>query len=44
MVKTKATVHGAVSLVNAISNQKGATLGNIRNFIKGRSNSGDQPR
>ena len=27
MVKTKATVHGAVSLVNAISNQKGATLG-----------------
>ena len=27
MAKTKATVHGAVSLVNAISNQKGATLG-----------------
>ena len=27
MVKTKATVHGAVSLVNAIANQKGATLG-----------------
>ena len=27
MAKTKATVHGAVSLVNAIANQKGATLG-----------------
>ncbi|MGV7225913.1 MAG: shikimate kinase [Nitrosopumilus sp.] len=27
MVKAKATVHGAVSLVNAIANQKGATLG-----------------
>jgi len=27
MAKAKATVHGAVSLVNAISNQKGATLG-----------------
>jgi len=27
MVKTKATVHGAISLVNAIANQKGATLG-----------------
>lgn len=27
MAKIKATVHGAVSLVNAIANQKGATLG-----------------
>ncbi len=27
MTKVKATVHGAVSLVNAIANQKGATLG-----------------
>jgi shikimate kinase len=27
MVKATATVHGAVSLVNAIANQKGATLG-----------------
>jgi shikimate kinase len=27
MAKTKATVHGAVSLVNAIANQKGSTLG-----------------
>ena len=27
MVKAKATVHGAISLVNAIANQKGATLG-----------------
>ncbi len=27
MVKTTATVHGAISLVNAIANQKGATLG-----------------
>ncbi|MFQ5440077.1 MAG: shikimate kinase [Nitrosopumilaceae archaeon] len=27
MVKVKAVVHGAVSLVNAIANQKGATLG-----------------
>ena len=27
MTKAKATVHGAVSLVNAIANQKGATLG-----------------
>ena len=27
MEKVKATVHGAVSLVNAIANQKGATLG-----------------
>ena len=27
MVKAKATVHGAVSIVNAIANQKGATLG-----------------
>ena len=27
MVKTKAIVHGAVSLVNAIANKKGATLG-----------------
>ncbi|MCV0367149.1 MAG: shikimate kinase [Nitrosopumilus sp.] len=27
MVKVKATVHGAVSLVNAIATQKGATLG-----------------
>ncbi len=27
MVKVKATVHGAISLVNAIANQKGATLG-----------------
>jgi len=27
MSKVKATVHGAVSLVNAIANQKGATLG-----------------
>jgi len=27
MVKTRATVHGAISLVNAIANQKGATLG-----------------
>jgi len=27
MAKAKATVHGAVSLVNAIANQKGATLG-----------------
>ncbi|AFS80463.1 shikimate kinase [Candidatus Nitrosopumilus koreensis AR1] len=27
MAKVKATVHGAVSLVNAIANQKGATLG-----------------
>ncbi len=27
MVKAKATVHGAVSLVNAIANRKGATLG-----------------
>ena len=27
MAKTKATVHGAVSIVNAIANQKGATVG-----------------
>ena len=27
MAKVKATVHGAISLVNAIANQKGATLG-----------------
>ena len=27
MVKVKATVHGAISLVNAIATQKGATLG-----------------
>ena len=27
MTKVKATVHGAVSIVNAIANQKGATLG-----------------
>ncbi|MCV0402026.1 MAG: shikimate kinase [Nitrosopumilus sp.] len=27
MAKAKATVHGAVSLVNAIANQKGATIG-----------------
>jgi len=27
MAKARATVHGAVSLVNAIANQKGATLG-----------------
>lgn len=27
MVKAIATVHGAVSIVNAIANQKGATLG-----------------
>lgn len=27
MAKAKATVHGAVSIVNAIANQKGATLG-----------------
>jgi len=27
MTKAKATVHGAISLVNAIANQKGATLG-----------------
>ena len=27
MAKTKATVHGAISLVNAIATQKGATLG-----------------
>ncbi|MCV0391815.1 MAG: shikimate kinase [Nitrosopumilus sp.] len=27
MVKAKATVHGAISLVNAIANKKGATLG-----------------
>ena len=27
MVKAKATVHGAISIVNAIANQKGATLG-----------------
>ena len=27
MAKAKATVHGAVSLVNAIANKKGATLG-----------------
>ena len=27
MTKAKATVHGAVSIVNAIANQKGATLG-----------------
>ena len=27
MVKVKATVHGAISLVSAIANQKGATLG-----------------
>ena len=27
MARTKATVHGAISLVNAIANQKGATLG-----------------
>ena len=27
MTKAKATVHGAVSLVNAIANQKGASLG-----------------
>ncbi len=27
MAKVKATVHGAVSIVNAIANQKGATLG-----------------
>ena len=26
-MKAKATIHGAVSLVNAIANQKGATLG-----------------
>ena len=27
MAKAKATVHGAVSIVNAIANQKGATVG-----------------
>ena len=27
MVRAKATVHGAISLVNAIATQKGATLG-----------------
>ena len=27
MAKVKAVVHGAVSLVNAIANKKGATLG-----------------
>ena len=27
MAKAKATVHGAISLVNAIANKKGATLG-----------------
>ena len=27
MVKAKATVHGAISIVNAIANKKGATLG-----------------
>ena len=27
MAKAKATVHGAISLVNAIATQKGATLG-----------------
>ena len=27
MAKAKAIVHGAISLVNAIANQKGATLG-----------------
>ena len=27
MVKVKATVHGAVSIVSAIANKKGATLG-----------------
>jgi len=27
MAKAMATVHGAISLVNAIANQKGATLG-----------------
>ncbi len=27
MAKTKAVVHGAVSLVNAIANKRGATLG-----------------
>ena len=27
MAKTKATVHGAISIVNAIANKKGATLG-----------------
>ena len=27
MTKVKATIHGAISLVNAIANQKGATLG-----------------
>ena len=27
MAKAKATVHGAISLVNAIAIQKGATLG-----------------
>ena len=27
MARAKATVHGAISLVNAIANQKGATLG-----------------
>ena len=27
MEKVKATVHGAVSIVNALANQKGATLG-----------------
>ena len=27
MAKAKATVHGAISLVNAVANQKGATLG-----------------
>ncbi len=27
MAKAKAIVHGAVSLVNAIANKKGATLG-----------------
>jgi len=27
MTKTRATLHGAISLVNAIANQKGATLG-----------------
>ena len=27
MAKVKATVHGAVSIVNAIANKKGATLG-----------------
>ena len=27
MVKAKATIHGAVSIVSAIANKKGATLG-----------------